>query len=51
MEKQYYQSKEKNPFLFQNIENEQKRHEMDSLIIYKDLSDNSLRNCFDQLKC
>lgn len=49
MYKDYYIDRGKN-LLFQNIEDDHKRHELESIIAYKDITDNSLKNCFDQLK-
>lgn len=48
--REYFRSSKNNTILLQNFEDNHKRHEMDSLIVYKDLSDNSLIRCFDQIK-
>ncbi len=50
MEKSYFKNIESDPLLFQNIEDEHGRHQMESVIVYKDISDNCLKNCLDQLK-
>jgi len=50
MKKQYFQMMGRSSLLNENIEDKRKRHDMEAVAIYKDLSVDNIKKGLDQLR-